>query len=287
MLTIAVPNKGRLAKKALEVLERAGLPARMRGDGALQASLGRHGQAIFVRAADVPEYVADGAAHVGVTGADLVAERDRDVRELLDLEYGRCRLVVAVRDESAVSSVSDFSDGIRVATSFPTLTQRYFESAGVSVELAPVSGAVEIAPHLGVADAIVDLTATGSTLRVHGLREIDTILDSSARLIASPEALAVPETEKEIRQVVMALESVVLADQKRYLMANVPRNRLDEVRSVIPGLSGPTIVDVLDGDEWAAAHAVVDSDRVYETIARLKDIGAQGILVTRIERLMP
>jgi ATP phosphoribosyltransferase len=287
MLTIALPNKGRLAKEALALFEKAGLPARMRGDRSLQAALGTDYQAIFVRAADIPEFLADGAADVGVTGADLVAEKDRDTRELLDLEYGRCRLVVAVRDESPVRRTSDLPHGTRVATSFPGITQRFFAEAGVDVQLAPVSGAVEIAPHLGVADVIVDLTATGSTLHVNGLREIDTVLESTARLVAAPPDASRPEREAEINQLVVALESVIRAAKKRYLMANVPRRRLDEVRAVLPGLSGPTIVDVLEQPEWAAAHAVVDADEVYTTIANLKTLGAEGILVTRIERLMP
>lgn len=287
MLTIALPNKGRLADEALSLFERAGLPARMRGERSLQASLGPDYHAIFVRAADVPEYVADGAADVGVTGADLVAERDRAVRDLLDLEYGRCRLVVAVRDESPAESIADLPDGTRVATSFPSLTKRFFAEAGVTVELAPVSGAVEIAPHLGVADVIVDLTATGSTLRVNGLREIATVLDSTARLVAGARDPARPGREREISQLVMALESVIRAAKKRYLMANVPKDRLADVRAVMPGLGGPTIVDVLDHDDWVAAHAVVDAADVYQTVAQLKAWGAEAILVTRIERLMP
>lgn len=292
MLTIALPNKGRLAEDALALFEKAGLPARMRGARALQAAMGPDYQAIFVRAADVPEFIADGAADVGVTGADLVSESEREVHELLDLEYGRCRLVVAVKDDSPVTSVADLGHGTRIATSFPKITRRFFADAGVEVELAPVSGAVEIAPHLGVADVIVDLTATGSTLHVNGLREIGTVMTSTARLIGRPPqdggADASPdEREQEIAQLVLALESVIRAEKKRYLMANVPRARLDQVRAVLPGLSGPTIVDVLDQGGWAAAHAVVDADDVYQTITRLKALGAEGILVTRIERLMP
>ena len=137
------------------------------------------------------------------------------------------------------------------------------------------------------ADVIVDLTSTGSTLRVHGLREIDTILHSSTRLVASPAALSDRRTCAAIETLSTGLESVLRAREKRYLMANVPRDRLDEVRDVLPGLSGPTIVEVLDSGSWVAAHAVVDADHVYQTIARLKDLGAEGILVTRIERLMP
>lgn len=286
-MTIALPNKGRLSEPALRLFAQAGLPARMRGDRALQASLGPDYRAIFVRAADVPEYVADGAADVGVTGADLVAERDRDIVELLDLQYGRCRLVVASREESSVRAVGDLPDGTRVATSFPQLTQRFFRNVGVRVELAPVSGAVEIAPHLGVADVIVDLTATGSTLRINGLREIGTVMESTARLVAASESVSDADRGAEVAHLVTALESVIRAEAKRYLMANVPRARLDDVRAVLPGLSGPTIVDVLDQGDWAAAHAVVDADDVYRTITRLKELGAEGILVTRIERLMP
>jgi ATP phosphoribosyltransferase len=241
-----------------------------------------------VRAADVPEYLADGAAEIGVTGADLVAESGRaDVREILDLGFGRCRLAVAVREDSSARSAADLPEGTRVATSFPRIAREYFQSLGTEIVIAPVTGAAEIAPHLGVADVIVDLVSTGSTLRVNGLREVDTILVSTARLIASESALSDPETRRAVDDLATALESVLRAEEKRYLMANVPRARLEEVREVIPGLSGPTIVEVLDGDTWVAAHAVVDADRIYQTIARLKALGAEGILVTRIERLMP
>jgi ATP phosphoribosyltransferase len=251
------------------------------------ADLGQDFQALFVRAADVPEYVADGAAEVGVTGADLVVESGRDVREVLDLGFGGCRVVVAVRDESPVRTARDLPAGTRVATSFPRIARSHFQSLGIPIQIAAVTGATEIAPHLGVADVIVDLTSTGSTLRMNGLREIETILSSTARLVASPRAMADPTAARSIGELSTALESVVRAEQKRYLMANVPRARLDDVRRVIPGLNGHTIVDVLDGGGWVAAHAVVDADQVYQTIARLKELGAEGILVTRIERLMP
>ena len=150
-----------------------------------------------------------------------------------------------------------------------------------------MSGATEIAPHLGVADVIVDLTSTGSTLRVNGLREVDTILTSSARLVASRRAMDDAEIRSTVEELAAALESVLRAQKRRYLMANVPRARLEEVRKVLPGINGPTIVDVLDDDRWVAAHAVVEADKVYQTISALKELGAEGILLTRIERLMP
>jgi ATP phosphoribosyltransferase len=240
-----------------------------------------------VRTQDIPEYVADGAAELGVTGADCVAESGRDVTEVLDLGFGRCRLVVAAREESDARAPSDLPAGTRVATSFPRCATRYFQSLGIPITIAPVSGATEIAPHLGVADVIVDLTSTGSTLRVNSLREIGTVLESTARLVANPEALADSALGGQLGDLATALESVLRAQRKRYLMANVPKAKLDEVREVIPGLSGPTIVEVLDGGSWVAAHAVVDADLVYQTISKLKGLGAEGILVTKIERLMP
>ncbi|MEX2467853.1 MAG: ATP phosphoribosyltransferase [Gemmatimonadota bacterium] len=286
-IRIAIPNKGRLSEQTLELLEQAGLKAAFRADRALIASLGEDFQAIFVRAQDIPEYVADGAAELGVTGSDLVQESGRDVEEILDLGFGRCRLIVAVKDEAAARSAKDLPAGTRVATSFPRSAKRYFDELGIPIEIAQVSGAAEIAPHLGVADVIVDLTSTGSTLRVNGLREVDTILHSSATLVASPAALADADVRREIDVLSTAVESVLRAETKRYLMTNVPKARIEEVREILPGISGPTIVEVLDDGAWVAAHAVVDADQVYQTIAKLKALGAEGILVTRIERLMP
>jgi ATP phosphoribosyltransferase len=286
-IRVALPNKGRLSEQALDLFEQAGLRPAFAADRALVAALGDSFEAIFVRTQDIPEYVADGAAELGVTGADCVSESGRHVTEVLDLGFGRCRLVVAAKDESDVRSAADLPAGTRVATSFPRCAKRHFESLGIPITIAPVSGATEIAPHLGVADVIVDLTSTGSTLRVNGLREIGIVMESSARLVASPKALADAAIKGQLRDLATALESVLRAQRKRYLMANVPKAELDKVREVIPGLSGPTIVEVLDGGAWVAAHAVVDADAVYETIAKLKALGAQGILVTKIERLMP
>jgi ATP phosphoribosyltransferase len=203
----------------------------------------------------------------------------------MDLEFGRCRLVVAAREESGIQKLEDIQEGVRVASSFTRLTQEFFLKRGQKVTVVPVSGATEIAPHLGIADIIVDLTSTGSTLKMNGLREVGTVVQSSARMIArkghTPEAAAKLE---ELRQ---ALGSVLAARGKRYLMANVPRRVLPNVREVLPGLNGPTVVDVLDGGNFVAVHAVVPAKTIYRTIAALKTLGCEGILVTRIERLMP
>jgi ATP phosphoribosyltransferase len=287
MIRIALPNKGRLAEGTRELLERAGLEFEARGERALQASLGGEFLALFVRANDIPEFVADGAADLGITGRDLVVETGRDVEILLDLGFGKCRLAVAAREEGDIQNIGDVRDGTRVATTFPRVTRDFFERNGCKVDVVPISGAAEIAPHLGVADIIVDLVSTGSTLKVNGLREVQTVLESTALLIARKAVLEDPETNTRVRELVAGLESVLRAQGKRYLMANVPRSALEEVKRILPGISGPTIVDVLDGDAFVAAHAVVDQRDVYRVIADLKKIGATGILVTKIERLMP
>jgi ATP phosphoribosyltransferase len=279
MLRIALPNKGRLADEARALFAEAGLGVRALGDRALTASLGGEFQALFVRAQDVAEFVADGAADAGVTGWDLVAESDRALETLLDLEFGRCRLVVASHEESGIMSLDDITDH-RVATVFPRLTRNYFESLGRPVSIVPVSGAAEVAPHLGIADVIVDLVSTGSTLKTNGLRELATVLESTARLIAPARSAALDD-------LVTALDSVVRGRGKRYLMANVPRTALDRVTAVLPGLNGPTVIDIMNGHDMVAVHAVVPADGIYRTIAALKGLGAQGILVTRIERLLP
>jgi ATP phosphoribosyltransferase len=286
MLKIALPNKGRLAEDARGLFDDAGLEVRSSGDRALTASLGGEFQALFVRAQDIPEFVADGAADAGVTGWDLVCESGRPLDTLLDLGFGRCRIVLAAREDAGIVATCDLGPGVRVATVFPRVTRDYFATHGIVADIVPMSGAVEIAPHLGIADVIVDLTSTGSTLRVNGLREVATLLESTARLIAAPRARE-PHQQRALDELVVALGSVLRARGRRYVMANVPRERLDAIRGVLPGLNGPTIVDILNGGTMVAVHAVVSADGIYRTIADLKALGAEGILVTRIERLMP
>lgn len=287
MLRIALPNKGRLADEARELFTDAGLEVRAAGPRALTASLGGEFQAIFVRARDIPEFVADGAADAGVTGLDLVRESGRSLDELADLQFGRCHLAVAATEESGLTSLDDLTPGTRVATVFPRITRQFFAERGQQIEVVPVSGAVEIAPHIGIADVIVDLVSTGSTLRVNGLREVAVVLESSTRLVTTPSVRGDEERSRALDELVAALSSVIAARGKRYVMANVPRVRLDEVKRVVPGLNGPTVIDILNGGEHVAVHAVVAAATIYRTIADLKALGAQGILVTRIERLMP
>ena len=287
MLRIALPNKGRLSQDARELFTDAGLEIRAAGPRALTASLGGEFQALFVRAQDIPEFVADGAADAGVTGFDLIQESGRALDELADLEFGRCRLAVAAREDSGVVALEDIGAGMRVATVFPRITRQFFAARGAEVEVVPVSGAAEIAPHIGIADVIVDLVSTGSTLRVNGLREVATVLESTSRLISTPAVRADAARARALDELVGALGSVLAARGKRYVMANVPRARLEDVKRVVPGLNGPTVIDIMNGGEYVAVHSVVSAATIYRTIADLKALGAEGILVTRIERLMP
>lgn len=283
MFRLALPNKGRLHDELSTLLDDAGLPLHKHGERALRAPLGADAEAIFVRAQDVPELVADGVADAGITGADLVGEAGRPLCELLDLQLGACRLVVACRDDLAVRDVAGLRGRPRVATTFPRSAAAWFAAAGLDVEIVPLSGACEIAPHLGLADVVVDLVATGSTLRTNGLRELATIASSTARLYAREPA----GDDGWLGELVLALGSVVRARGQRYLMANVPKDRIAHVCERLPGLNGPTLGEVVGGGRFVAMHAVVAKAAVPTTIAALRGLGCQGILVTRIERLLP
>jgi len=188
MLNIAIPNKGRLSQKALEILHKIGLKVGSIHERRLVATIGKKYKILFVRASDIPEFVQNGTADVGITGLDLIEEKAKDVERLLTLDFGRCRLVVAAKEHSEIQKVEDIMKGAAVATAFPKLTEQYFKDQGKDVKIVHVSGATEITPHIGVADLITDLTETGSTLVMNHLREIDTILDSMAMFIANKDA---------------------------------------------------------------------------------------------------
>ena len=281
-MRIAVPNKGRLHEPALELLERAGLHVQDGADRKLYANtVDPDVSVLFARAADIPEYVGDGAAALGITGLDQARESESDLVELLDLEFGACRLVLASPEDGGVTSPEELSGGT-VATEFPTITRNYFDELGVDPEIVEVSGATELTPHVDIADAIVDITSTGTTLRMNRLSIVDEVLESSVRLFADPTVADDPK----VTQIRTAFRSVLDADGKRYLMMNVPEDALEDVKARIPGMGGPTVMDIA-GDDGVAVHVVVDEREVFEVIPELKSAGASDILVTEIERLVP
>ncbi|MFC7201163.1 ATP phosphoribosyltransferase [Halospeciosus flavus] len=288
-MRIAVPNKGRLHDPTLDLLDRAGLSVENVSERQLYAdTVDPDITVLFARAADIPEYVADGAADLGITGYDQHCESGvENVSELLDLGYGKCRLVLAAPEEGDITDVYDL-EGKTVATEFPRVARDYFADLDVSPEIVEVTGATELTPHVDMADAIIDITSTGTTLKVNRLEIVDEVLSSSVRLFARDDV----RDDEKVGQVETALQSVLTAEDKRYLMLNAPRAKLDDVEDVLPGMGGPTVMDI-DADEVdgegegaVAVHAVVDEREVFETITRLKEVGASDILVTEIERLV-
>jgi ATP phosphoribosyltransferase len=290
MIRIAIPNKGRLFEPTISIFKDAGLPisggAESRKLFAKTADPDIH--VLFARAADIPEYVQDGAADVGITGMDLITERGARVEALLDLKFGKANLVLAVLEESIFEKAQDL-EGKKIATEFPEITSQYFEKLGVNVNVIKVSGACEMTPHVGIADAIVDISSSGTTLMINHLKAIDTVFSSSVYLIANIESL---NAKDKILDIKTALESVLNAKKRRYLMMNVPETSLDAVKEVLPGMSGPTVMKVeagkySGGESILAVHAVVDADLIFTIVNKLKKVGARDILVVPIERIMP
>ncbi len=281
-MRIAVPNKGRIHDPTLDLLDRAGIGVESGAERQLYAdTVDPEITVLYARAADVPEYVADGAADLGITGLDQVHESGADnVEDLLDLDYGTCRLVLAAPEDGSIDAAEDLA-GKTVATEFPRITREYFDDKAVDPDIVEVSGATELTPHVEMADAIVDITSTGTTLRVNRLKIVDEVLQSSVRLFAREDVADDPKVE----QVRTALQSVLSAAGKRYLMLNAPEENLDAIEGVIPGLGGPTVLDV-DEPGMVAVHAVVEERDVFEAVNDLKREGATGILVTEIERLV-
>ena len=281
-MRIALPNKGRLHDPSVELLERAGLHLVDGADRQLYArTVDDDVTVLYARAADIPEYVSDGAADLGITGYDQAQEADREnLVSLLDLDYGQCRLVLAAPEDGDIEEPTDLEGGT-IATEFPNVTANYLDDAGIDAEITEVSGATELTPHVDIADGIVDITSTGTTLRMNRLAVIDDVLESSVRLFAREDVADDPK----VQQIEMALSSVLSAEDKRYLMMNAPESQLEEVKDVLPGMGGPTVMDIA-GTEDVAVHAVVDEREVFETINRLKQIGASDVLVTEIERLV-
>ncbi|NYT05007.1 MAG: ATP phosphoribosyltransferase [Methanomicrobiales archaeon] len=283
-LRLAVPNKGRIAQPILELIEKSGLHIKNGGDRKLIAPTGDPEiEVLFARPIDIPEYVANGAADIGITGRDMVRERESDVAELLDLELGTATLVLAVPDDAGIADAADL-DGARIATEFPNLTRSFFKTKGIRVTIVPVGGACEATPYLGIADAIVDLASSGNTLRTNRLRVIEEILESSTILIANRGRMAMRGAK--IEELRLALESVIRARGQVYVMMNVQKNALEDVKRVLPGLSGPTVMEVASADNLVAVHAVVAEDHIYQLISQLKNAGARDILVMPIERII-
>lgn len=277
-MTIAIPAKGRLREPAVALLEDAGLGPERPGDRALAFPCRNAPvDVLLVRAADVPEYVQDGVVDCGITGIDLVHEREAEVEELLRLGFGSCTLEAAVPEESAAQSLDDL-DGLCAATVYPRLAGRLLAERGISVKLIEITGSVEVAPRLGLADAIVDLVSSGSTLRTNGLRSLGVLFSSEAALVGriGGDGRA-PELARILRSVVEARES-------RYLMLNAPESALAAICELVPGSRAPSVVPLAEPG-MVAVHALVPAGDVWSLLPQLEAAGGSSILLLPVERI--
>lgn len=284
-IRIAIPSKGRISEPAVELLEKAGIGLIDNSNRKLFShTFDPEISVMFTRAADIPEYVEDGAADIGITGLDLVKEKKANVELLEDLNFGYTKLVVAAPEASEYKTVEDLKKVKTVATEFPELTKEYFSKKNIDVKILSLTGATEVAPLIGVADVISDLTSTGTTLKMNHLREIDTILESTIMLIANKDSY---KTKKEkIESIQTGIVGVIQAEGKKLIMANVKKDDLLNVKEAMPGMSGPTVSEVYGNDEIVAVHSVISEKEVFETINKLRKIGAKDLLVLPIERIL-
>ena len=281
-LTIALPSKGRLREPSWSLLEASGLSPQDPGERGLTATC-RNADVdiLFVRADDVPEYVQDGVVDCGITGLDLVAEKECAVEELLRLNYGTCSLRAAVVNEDEARDVADLN-GRRIATAHPRLAAKVLADAGIVADLVTVTGSAEIAPRLGLADAIIDLVSSGSTLRTNGLRPIATLFESEAVLVGRSDRAS----RDASRTLTTVLGSVVHARANRYLMCNVAVEAVEAVTAALPTTGSPSVMPLATAGT-VALHALVPAKDLWQLLPTLERLGATSILVLPVERMMP
>ncbi len=284
-LRVAIPNKGRLSEKIYDLLNRAGLTFPSKDERTLQVTTkDKKYSIIFVRTQDIPRFVEDNVADIGFTGFDIVTELGSNVDKIMDLDFGYCEMVVAVKEEDPYNSSQELPKEIKVATSFPNIAKEYFEKLGKTPKVIEVSGATEITPRLGLADVVVDITSSGATLKSNKLKIIDKILESTAIVIAR-KGLS-EDLQQKTQSLLRALKAVIDAREKKYLMVNIPKSSIDRLKEFLPGLSAPTVTTLWGNDEMAVVHVVVDKDKVYESIEKLKAIGGQGILIMTVDQMV-
>lgn len=284
-IKIAVPSKGRISDPSINILEKAGLGLKDNSNRKLiSATHNPDIDVMFARASDIGEFVADGVADMGITGIDLINESEADVVELIDLKFGQTSLVLASPEDSDIDSIDDVTDEMVVATEFPNLTGKYFQDHGLELKIVTLSGSTEMAPFIGVADLITDLTSTGTTLKMNHLKVIENILDSSIVLVANENSLS--EKKDLVEAVATSIAGVIEAGRKKLLMMNVERKNLDDVKKLMPAMAGPTISEVLSKEDTVAVQAVVGEEEVFQLVNDLRNAGAKDILVVPIERII-
>lgn len=282
MLRIAVQSKGRLYDETMEMLSEAGIKLSAVKRSLLVPSRNFPVEILYLRDDDIPDAVATGTADVGIVGYNEVLEKQRNVEVLKRLGFSRCRLSLAVPNKENYTGLEWFNRK-KVATSYPVILRRFFEEKGINADLHEISGSVEIAPNIGLANAIFDIVSSGSTLVSNNLTEVERVIESEAVLIGGKPLST--EKQEVLDELIFRIEAVKAAADKKYVLMNVPRQQLDEVIAILPGIKSPTILPLADS-EWCSVHTVVEEKRFWEIINRLKAAGAEGILVLDIKKMV-
>ena len=282
MLRIAVQSKGRLYDETMEMLSEAGIKLSAVKRSLLVPSRNFPVEILYLRDDDIPDAVATGTADVGIVGYNEVLEKQRDVKVLKRLGFSRCRLSLAVPNKENYTGLEWFN-GKKVATSYPVILRRFFEEKGINADLHEISGSVEIAPNIGLANAIFDIVSSGSTLVSNNLTEVERVIESEAVLIGGKPLST--EKQEVLDELIFRIEAVKAAADKKYVLMNVPHRQLDEVIAILPGIKSPTVLPLADS-EWCSVHTVVEEKRFWEIINRLKAAGAEGILVLDIKKMV-
>jgi ATP phosphoribosyltransferase len=283
-LRLAIQRSGRLTDETLKLLHLIGLEFESYGQKLLSRCRNFPLSILFGRDDDIPGYVGLGTADLGIVGRNLIYEEGVDVTEITPLGFGYCALVIAVLRDSPYHTLDDVKS-LKFATSYANSARRFFADHGAHPEIVSLSGSVEMAPSLGLADAVVELTATGSTLLLNDLRQIATILESEAVLVANNDAMNDPVKRANIDRLVLRINAVQAARRYKYVMMNAPLAALDAIKAVIPGLKSPTIVP-LDMEGWVAVHTAIKEDDFWDSIERLRGAGATEILVSPLDKLL-
>ncbi len=283
LLTIAIQKSGRLSEKSLQLLEEAGIRLENGSSRRLKARASNFPlQVLFLRDDDIPECVADRIAGVGIVGFNVVAEKQRPVQVVEKLGFARCRLSVAVPRQVSYQGPPSLN-GLRIATSYPNILSRFLKKHQLKATIHEISGSVELAPGIGLADAIFDIISTGSTLMSNGLQEVEVVMHSEAVVIAHA---TLPEEQQAILEALLfRVRAVLRARQYRYILLNAPNEAIPEICRLLPGMKSPTVLPLAEPG-WSSLHSVVREDQFWEVIEQLKQAGAQGILVVPIEKMI-
>jgi ATP phosphoribosyltransferase len=280
-LKIAIQKSGRLHEDSLRLLKECGIDI-SNGGNKLKASAGNFPlEVYFLRDDDIPQYVEDAVADTGIVGENVVYEKNKEVEVMEPLGFGKCRLSIAV-DKNDHYSKADLN-GKKIATSYPVLLQKFLTENKISAEVHEISGSVEIAPGIGLADAICDLVSSGSTLLTNGLKEAETILHSQSVLIRNK--YLDKEKERLVQRLLFRIRSVRKAKNNKYILLNAPNQKLKEIIALLPGMKSPTVLPLAEAG-WSSVHSVIDENDFWNIIEQLKEAGAQGILVVPIEKMI-